>query len=131
MSTAKNIAGGALVGLAVGYVAGILTAPDSGKNTRNKIEKTANDTINEIEKQFKSLYKQSQDLIDKVLAENPKVSKALDSAIEGVKDSQKKIKQIISSIKGDENINQDLNEAIKEAKLAIAHLSDFATKNAE
>lgn len=131
MSTAKNIAGGALVGLAVGYVAGILTAPDSGKNTRNKIEKTANDTINEIEKQFKSLYKQSQDLIDKVLAENPKVSKALDSAIEAVKDSQKKIKQIISSIKGDENINQDLNEAIKEAKLAIAHLSDFATKNAE
>lgn len=40
MSTAKILCG-ALVGVAAGLVIGILTAPDSGEETRKKIKKSA------------------------------------------------------------------------------------------
>jgi gas vesicle protein len=128
MGASNKVIGGAIAGIALGYLAGILTAPSSGKATRHKIKETTTKSMAEIEKQLKSVYKQSQDLVKKVLEENPKVNEKLQTAINAVAKSQAKIKRILSSIHGNDNVDEDLNQAIAEAKLAMKHLGEFVKK---
>lgn len=55
-STALKVAGGLLAGAAAGAIAGILLAPDSGKNTRKKIaDKTKKITASVKEKAVKKI----------------------------------------------------------------------------
>jgi gas vesicle protein len=128
MGTNNKIIGGTVIGLAAGYIAGILTAPNSGKKTRKKIKDTADKSIAEVEKQFKSIYKQSQDMLKKVLDENPKVTQKVQDAVKAVEKSQATIKRILSSLHGGDDVDEDLNQAIADAKLAMKHLSEFVSK---
>ncbi|HEY4964408.1 MAG TPA: YtxH domain-containing protein [Candidatus Saccharimonadales bacterium] len=128
MRASKKLIGGAIIGLAAGYVAGVLTAPSSGKDTRKKIKDTADKSIAEIEKQLKSVYKQSQEMIKKVLTDNHKINAKLQAALDAVEKSQAKIKRILSSLHGNDNVDEDLTQAISEAKQAMKHLGEFVKK---
>jgi gas vesicle protein len=61
MSTSKIILG-VIVGMAVGAVAGMLTAPDSGMNTRKKISQKSQGYVNDLQNKvnnFKNGFKSS------------------------------------------------------------------------
>ncbi|MFZ1677637.1 MAG: YtxH domain-containing protein [Saprospiraceae bacterium] len=54
MSTSKIILG-VIVGMAVGAVAGMLTAPDSGVNTRKKISQKSQNYVNDLQNKVNNL----------------------------------------------------------------------------
>lgn len=55
MSTGKIIVG-AITGLAVGALLGVLFAPEKGSDTRQKIAKKSADTIDGLKKKFEKLF---------------------------------------------------------------------------
>lgn len=129
----KKLAIGALIGTAVGLIAGILTAPKSGKETRKDIKETANKVFSEAEKRLKNLYGELNELIEKGKIEAKKQSgkakQELDKAVETAQKAQLKAKEVISAIRGGEAVNPDLENAIKEATKAKEHLKKYL-KNA-
>jgi len=77
MSKTSNVILGFLSGAAIGLVAGILTAPDKGENTRTKIKDKVKDVadnisdnvgdkINQLEEQIEQLKKEAQDRINDI-----------------------------------------------------------------
>ena len=60
---AKRVALGTLVGGLLGSAAGIFLAPDSGKNTRQKIHNTAKDAKNNLERNIDEKKKQVEEVI--------------------------------------------------------------------
>ena len=60
---AKRIALGTIVAGAVGYVAGILTAPKSGSDTRSSIRSVRDSSIAKAEKQLKQLHTELNHLL--------------------------------------------------------------------
>lgn len=130
--TIKRIAvGGALAAIA-GYVAGLLTAPQSGKETRQDIRAAADRSRQEAEKDLKRLHTE----LDKVLAEaklqgedlSKKTQKELSELIDKAKDTKEKAREMLSAIHEGDAEDQDLKRAIKNANSALDHLRDFLKK---
>jgi gas vesicle protein len=61
--SSKKWALGAIIAGIAGYIAGILTAPKSGKETRQDIKDAAEQGMAEAEKQLKKLHTQMSDLL--------------------------------------------------------------------
>lgn len=127
---AKKIAIGGAIAAAVGYVAGILTAPKSGKETRSAIKNKAEDTYGAAEKELKKLHTELTDVIDEVsdritsFKNNKEVSGALDKG----RDAKQKAREVLSTLHDGEANDKDLKKAISDATKAIEHLQDFLRK---
>jgi gas vesicle protein len=125
----KKIAIGAAVAAAAGFVAGILTAPKSGKETRQDIKKTANNVKREAEKKLKELSGELNDLLTKgqtLLKEQQGKAKAgLEVAMDQAKVAQQKVKEVISALKNGETDEPELKKAINEAKKARDNLVKY------
>jgi gas vesicle protein len=132
--TTKKIAIGAAIAGVTGYVAGILTAPKSGKETRQDIKDTAVKARNEAEKRLKALHGDLSKLIDegKKQAANlkDKAKQELDSALEVANISKQKAKEMLSAVREGQADDKDLQKAIDDANTAIKHLSSYLKKNA-
>src|SRR5665213_2847696 len=100
-SNTKKFAVGAIVAGVVGYVAGILTAPKSGKETRADIKKTAVSSFAEAEKQLKKLHTQLGEMIAEAKTEASKLSgKArdeVDKVINRAKDAKESARELLSA----------------------------------
>lgn len=128
-----KIAIGAAVAAATGYVAGILTAPKSGRDTRKNIKKTADKKLSDAEKQLKKLHTQLDETLGQARSKADKATgKAkteLDSAIETSKKAKEKIRQLLSAVhEGENSQDKDLRSAVKDAEEAIKHLKSFIKK---
>ncbi len=131
----KNVAIGAAVAGVVGYVAGILTAPKSGKETRKDIADTAVKTKREAEKKLKQLHSQLDELLNQgktaagKMGEQAKSewSKLADTAVS----SKDKVRAVLSSIHDGGTDDKDLQKAIKDANSAVLSLKDYLSKNAK
>lgn len=129
----KNIAIGAAVAGVVGYVAGILTAPKSGKETRKDIKDTAVKAKVEAEKKLKQLHSQLGELLDQGKKASGKLSgqaqkdwvKLAEAAIA----SKDKVRAVLSSIHEGGTDDKDLQKAIKDASAAVDSLKDYLAKN--
>lgn len=123
---------GALFAAAAGYVTGILTAPKSGKETRQDIQETATKARTQAEKKLKDLHSDLQDVISKGQARVGSASetskKRLNEAIENAKGAKGKAKSMLSAIHEGDSDDKDLQKAIKEADKALAHLKEYVTK---
>lgn len=128
----KRIAIGSTIAAAAGYVAGILTAPKSGKQTRKDIKKAANDGVMQAEKELKKLHTELGTTIDEAKIKGDKLgAKAkneLGELVEKAKDSKEKAREIISAIHEGEADDADLKKAVKEARIAIEHLREYLKK---
>lgn len=127
----KALAVGAAVA-AAGYVAGILTAPKSGKETREDIKNSANSVKLKAEKQLKALHselndkiKQGEELSDKARG---KANAELKAALDKAKDAKQKARVVLSALRDGEADDPDLQKAIKEAKKAKADLAKYLKK---
>lgn len=128
----KKFAIGAAVAAITGFVAGILTAPKSGKETRMDIHNASIKAKAETEKKLKKLHSELGGLIDegKTKASKAKtVAKAeLDKAVKAAQAAKEKSREMLSAIHEGDAEDEDLKNAVKEAKQAAADLKVYLKK---
>lgn len=124
--------GAAAAGLA-GYVAGVLTAPKSGKETRQDIKDAAIKAKTEAEHRLKELHSELDALVVKgKLQANTLQAKAqaefgkvLDQAIK----AKEKARELLSALHEGGSDDKDLDKAIKEVNQALEHLKQYLKNN--
>lgn len=130
----RNIALGALLAALAGYMAGILTAPKSGKETRKDIQQQALRAKAEAEKKLKSVYSELDNLITtgKSRLETVKstTKKGLDEALAKASKARDRARDMLSAVHEGDATDKDLQKAIKEVNSAIDHLKKFVSKDA-
>lgn len=128
----KKFAIGAVVAAAAGYVAGILTAPKSGKETREDIKDTAVKTYKTAEKELKELHTELSKLMDeagkKANEFKGTAQKNFDRAVDGAKVAKEKARELLSAVHEGDADDKDLGQAVKEAKKAVDHLKSYLKK---
>lgn len=127
----KFAIGAAITGL-IGYIAGILTAPKAGKETREDIKNKAGETYAAAEKELKKLHTELNDLISDASEALSKLKgksgEGLHEAIEKSQVAKQKARELLSSLHDGEAEDKELQKAITEASKAIEHLKEFLTK---
>ncbi len=130
-----RLALGGLLLAGLGYLAGILTAPKSGKETRQDIQRKALQAKADAEKRLKNMHSELNDLIDeaKATAKNvtTRAKSGLDEAIIRAQEARDKVRVILSAFHEGEPEDKDLRKAMSEAKKAIDHLKKYVGKHAE
>lgn len=130
--TVKKIAVGAALAGAAGYLAGILTAPKSGKETRDDLSKAAGTSISEVEKQLKSLHTELGKVVDQAKGKggdlSSKAQKELTGLVNKAKDSKEKVREVLSAVHEGDADDKDLKKAVADARHAIEHLKDYLRK---
>lgn len=128
----KKLAIGSAIAAGAGYIAGILTAPKSGKETRGDIKKATNESIAQAEKELKRLHTDLGKVIDEARIKGDKLSaKAkndLADLVDKAKDSKEKAREVISAVHEGDAEDIDLKKAVKEANVALEHLREFLKK---
>lgn len=129
---AKKFAIGAAIAAAAGYVAGLLTAPKSGKETREDIKNTAVKTYKAAEKELKELHTELNKLIGEAGKKAGELKgtaqKNFDKAVAGAKVAKEKARELLSAVHEGDAEDKDLDNAVKEAKKAVEHLKSFLKK---
>lgn len=112
-----------------GYLAGILTAPKSGKETRGDIAHKAGevkaeavDKLRIAENELDGLVRRVQEKADEF---SGKAKAEFSTALSKAKDAQAKAKIMAKAVKEGRAENKDLDSALKDTKKAIANLSKF------
>jgi gas vesicle protein len=117
---------------AAGYVAGILTAPKSGKETRKDIKNTANKAMVNAEKQLKKLHSELSELIkkgeDAGKKAKGKAGEELAEATAKAKVAKQKAREILSALHDGNTSDPDLKKAIKEVSHAKKNLVRYLKK---
>jgi gas vesicle protein len=128
-NTGRNIAVGSAIAGLLGYAAGILTAPKSGKQTREDIANKAGDVKDNIEDQLYQLNEELKELIKstkvKTMSLNSSARAEFNEAVVKAKDAQNKSMEVLKAAKAGEASDPDLNKAVKQARQAIKNLSRF------
>jgi len=131
----RNWAIGTLAAIAAGYVAGILTAPKSGKETRQDIKSAAAKTKLEAEKKLKALHSELNERIEtgKQMAKEVKgaAKTELVEALGQAQLAKEKVRQILSALHEGDADDADLKKAVTEAKDALKHLKKFVSKDVQ
>lgn len=134
-NTGKKIAIGAAVAGVAGYVAGILTAPKSGKETRQDVKNAAVKAKLSAEKQLKKLHSDLSAQIEttrqSVKKAHAGTSKEIEKALTAAAKAKDKVRTTLTAIHEGGAEDQDLDAAVKEAKAALAHLRSYAKRNVE
>jgi gas vesicle protein len=125
-------AAGALAAGAVGYVVGLLTAPKSGKETREDIKNNATKAKVEAEKKLKVVLGELNEKLESAKLTGVKlkgVSKTeFDKATEKAVHAKEKVRQVLSALHNGEADDPELSKALKDAKDALKHLETFIKK---
>lgn len=128
----KKVAIGSTIAAAAGYVAGVLTAPKSGKETRKDIKQAADRGMAEAEKDLKRLHTELDKVIAKAKLQGDKAgSKAKKEARELVakaKTAKTKAREVLSAVHEGDAEDKDLKKAITDASDAIANLKKYLKK---
>ncbi|MGH7194537.1 MAG: YtxH domain-containing protein [Candidatus Saccharimonadales bacterium] len=128
----KRFAIGGAVAAAAGYVAGVLTAPKSGKETRSDIKQAANENLAQAEKELKRLNTELGLVIDEARVNGDRLSaKArndLSELVDNAKDTKEKVREVIGAFHEGEAEDADLKKAVKQANAAIKNLRTFLKK---
>ncbi len=132
----KKWAVAAVVAGAAGYVAGLLTAPKSGKETRKDIKDAAGKAKAEAERVLKELHSDLDALIIKVKQQAKNLSEKgqqeLVKAIEKASLAKEKARGVLSALhEGDVADDKDLQNAIQDVKSSIDNLKKYLKKNGE
>lgn len=131
----RNLAIGTIVAAGIGYAAGILTAPKSGRETRKDIQRASLKAKTEAEKNLKKLHSELGDLITegKTKAKNVKdtAKKDLIEALTKAQFAKEKARGILSAIHEGDADDKDLKKAITEVNKAIEHLKTYVGKTSQ
>ena len=131
-NTAKKFAIGTLIAAAVGYLAGILTATKSGKETREDIKEVTVKSLTEAEKQLKKLHTELNGLLEEAKLRgsslSEKAQKELNDLVENGKQAKEKAREILSALHEGDAEDKELSSALAEANKAVEHLKNYLSK---
>lgn len=132
MGKAKSFAIGTAVAAVAGYIAGVLTAPKSGKETRNELKSSAQKSITDAEKELKKLHTELAGLLDESKKKKDELgsdaSKELSSLVDKAKETKEKARTLLSAIHEGDAQDKDLKKAIADANKAIDHIKTYLKK---
>jgi gas vesicle protein len=128
----KSLAIGTLIAGTAGYLAGLLTAPKSGRATRADIKNATDSTISETERQLKRLHTE----LNELLVETKKRGKDAQGRAKSEVDdltvkatvAKEKAREILSAIHEGDTENKELQKAMNDAAKAIKHLRAYLKK---
>ena len=124
---------GALFAGIGGFLAGILTAPKSGKDTREDIKNAAASGKREVEVQLKNIHTELAELLDKAEdlkdSKSKEVKKDVKEAVNKVTASQARVRELLSALHEGDADDPELKKALKEAAAARDHLKKFLKKD--
>ncbi len=125
----EKFAIGTAIAAAAGYVAGILTAPKSGKNTRIDIHSATAKKRSETEHKLKSVHSELSELIDlskeSVDKLQAKASEKLSTTLKSAQSAKDKAREMLSAVHEGGAEDEDLQTAINDVNKAITHLKKF------
>jgi len=128
----KRLAIGSMIAAVVGYIAGVLSAPKSGQQTRKDIKDAGDKSRADAEKELKSLLSELNDLIKEAKTKGSKVgsktSQEAKTRLSKAADAKDKVREIISAIHDGDANDHDLKIAVNNASSAIEHLKEFIKK---
>lgn len=128
----KVLAVGTVVAAGAGYLAGILTAPKSGKETRKDIAKNASKARVDGEKQLKKLHSELNVVIDaadkKAKKFKSKANDEMTEATEKAKKAKAKAREMLSALHNGDADDPNLQAVIEEVKLAKNNLVKYLKK---
>lgn len=128
----SKIAIGAAVAAASGYLAGVLTAPKSGQQTRKGISKKASKTKTQGEKQLKKLHSELSDTVTKaekmVGSGKAKTDKSFKDTLQAARDTKAKAKMLLSALHDGDADDPDLKKMINDAQKAKSDLVKYLKK---
>jgi gas vesicle protein len=130
--SSKKVAAAAAVAGVIGFAAGILFAPKSGKETRKDIADGVSKAKVEAEKRLKAAHSELNDLISDVKKRYEKGStsfkKDADALLKSAKKAQDDVRDILSALHEGTADDPELKKALKEAQSAKEHLIAFLKK---
>lgn len=118
----KKWALGAVVAGIGGYIAGILTAPKSGKETREDIKQEAVKIKSEAEKKLKELHTELDKVVKEGQGKADELKTNAQSALKAAEAAKAKVKEVLSNLHSGEADDSELAEAIKDATKALDNL---------
>src|SRR3954462_16016028 len=128
----KRLAIGSAIAAAAGYVAGVLTAPKSGKQTRKDIKQAKDRGMAEAEKELKKLLTELDKVINDAKGNGGKLGiraqKELGDLLTKAKHTKEKTREVLSAIHEGDAADKDLKRAVKDANAALKHLRDYLKK---
>jgi gas vesicle protein len=128
-NTGKKIAVGALIAGAAGYVAGILTAPKSGKETRQDIKDKAvevkDQAVEELKKAQAELNKMLHMAKDKGQAMSASARGGFNEAVIRAKDARNKSATVLKAVKAGKSDERELELALKNLRQAMKNLGKY------
>ena len=128
----KRLAVAVGLAAAAGYVTGILTAPKSGKETREDIKNAAVMGKGEAEKQLKKVASELGDLIDEAKKRGAelgdKANKERNELMDKARLAREKAREVVSAIHDGDAADDDLRLAVEQANTALKHLRDYLKK---
>ena len=128
----KNLAIVAAVAAAAGFVTGLLTAPKSGKETRDDIKNAAKRGLSETEHQLKTLSSELNDMLDQAKAKGGELrgraGEALSQATAQAQDAREKVREMIAAVHDGNASDEDLQLAMTQGRTALRHLRDYLKK---
>ena len=109
-----------------------MTAPKSGKETREDIKDKAVETYAAAEKELKKLHTELGDVLaeagDRFGELRGKSQKSLDEAVAKGQKAKDKAREVLSSLHDGEAEDKDLKKAVAEATKAIENLRTYLKK---
>lgn len=128
----KKIAIGASLAAVAGYIAGILTAPKSGKQTRNDMKNAAQNGMKEAEAEAKKLQTEAEELLKEAKAKgadlNDKARKELSELADKAKVAKDKTTTLLVAVKNGEADDKELQRALDQARNAIKNVRKYLKK---
>jgi gas vesicle protein len=128
----KKLALGSGIAAVAGFLVGILTAPKSGKETRNDIKDASEKGRINAEKELKKLHTDLDNVIKQAKEQSKKLGKKTSEemkiALEKAQDTKEKVREVLSAFHEGDAEDQDLKRAVKNANDAIEHLKEFMKK---
>ena len=125
----RNVGIAIIAGLAAGYALGLLTAPKSGKDTREDIKELSTKAYKAAESRLKESYEDLSDVIASASQQAKKLGvkgrKELDVLLAAAHEAQGRVKQLIASLRRGEATPQQFDDAVIAAQVAKDELKDF------
>jgi gas vesicle protein len=127
--TVKKVAIGSAIAGAVGYLAGILSAPKSGKQTRQDIADKASEVKGSAEDELQELNDELKDMIkkakDKTISLGSTARAEYNETLIKAKDAQNKAGEVLKAVKDGEAANPELDKAVRQARQAAKNLGKY------
>jgi gas vesicle protein len=125
---------GALIAAGAGYLAGILTAPKSGKETRQDINVATKKAKLTAEKKLRELNTELSELITKANVKKAKLQdtakKDVDIAVDYANKMKVKVNAFVKTLKSEKESEQsEIDKVVNEAKQAFERLKKSLEKH--